>query len=150
MASADTGLSLLFFLLLLTATSNAIAETKLNYTTMHVGSQKIKVEIVRDEAEQMRGLMYRKTLCDNCGMLFVYTNERKRSFWMKNTFIALSIGFFNSNKELVDVQEMEPVVSEMQTNIPTYESAAPAMYALEMPKGWFKKNNIRLKTKFSF
>lgn len=114
------------------------------------GKIKVKVELAIESHEQTRGLMFRKALCENCGMLFVYQDEQIRSFWMKNTFIPLSIGFFNKEKELIEVQEMSPVLTEIQAKIPTYESKGPAMYALEMNSGWFKKNKILNKAKFRY
>lgn len=112
-----------------------------------LGGQKIEIEIARSHEEQMRGLMFRKTLCEMCGMLFVYSDEFTRSFWMKNTFIPLSIGFFDKNKKLIDVQEMTPVVSEMQTDIPTYSSRGKAMYALEMNAKWFARHKVKLQSR---
>lgn len=121
---------------------------KFSKSKIQVGAVKIIVEMAVQPKEQARGLMFRKSLCENCGMLFVYQDEQIRSFWMKNTFIPLSIGFFNKKKELIDVQEMTPVQSEMQLKIPTYESKGRAMFALEMNAGWFRKNKIGMKTKF--
>jgi len=63
---------------------------------------------------------------------------------MKNTFIPLSIGYFDKSRKLVEIQEMEPVTSVMQVQIPTYYSKKKAMYALEMSKSWFKDNGVKL------
>jgi uncharacterized membrane protein (UPF0127 family) len=68
---------------------------------------------------------------------------------MKNTYISLSIGYFNNQKTLVDIQKMQPV-SMLQTKIPSYESKKPARYALEMNHGWFEKNKINIGAKFKF
>lgn len=67
---------------------------------------------------------------------------------MKNTFIPLSIGFFNSKKVLVDIQDMEPAKSEMDQNPKSYLSRSPAQYALEVNQGWFQKNKIKLGDRF--
>ena len=83
-------------------------------------------------------------------MLFIFPDEQPRSFWMKNTFVPLSIGYFNAKKELIDMIDMEPAQSEMQNQFPTYASKGPAQYALEVPKGWFLKNKIKIGQKFSF
>ena len=69
---------------------------------------------------------------------------------MKNTFLDLSIGYFNKNRTLVDVQEMRAMNSVMTEELPSYTSAKPAMYALEMTKGWFTKNKIKPGAKFEF
>lgn len=83
-------------------------------------------------------------------MIFVFREERPRSFWMKNTFVPLAIGYFNEKKELIDVQEMAAAQSEMQTEFPNYVSKGPAKYALEVPKGWFQKHKIPMKSHFTF
>jgi uncharacterized membrane protein (UPF0127 family) len=66
---------------------------------------------------------------------------------MKNTLIPLSIAFFNEDRELINVLDMEP------QNAPPfirYRSTAPALYALEVPQGWFEKHGIGRGAKFSF
>ena len=115
---------------------------------LRLAKKEIAVELAKSPQQQARGLMFRKSLPQDTGMLFIYNEEQRLSFWMKNTFIPLSIGFFDKNQTLVDVQEMEPVKSEVQSRIPTYQSLKPAKYALEMPPGWFKKNKIRLGERF--
>lgn len=115
--------------------------------TIQVGKKNLQVEIADSPEKAARGLMFRTSLKENDGMLFIFQNEEIRHFWMKNTFIPLSIGFFDKNKKLVDIQEMQPVTSEMQKNIPTYTSKKPAQFVLEMPSGWFNKNKIRMGSK---
>lgn len=132
-------------IMLVTATAGEAHAGQLKKEKIKVGGKVLLVEVARTNDEMAKGLMFRKQLGDNEGMLFSYADEEVRRFWMKNTFIALSIGFFNKDRMLIDVQDMVPVTSELQVDIPTYQSAGPAMYALEMPKGWFKKNNFENK-----
>jgi uncharacterized membrane protein (UPF0127 family) len=115
-----------------------------------LGSQTLVVEIADNSEKSAQGLMFRKQLPEGTGMLFVFPDEKIRSFWMKNTFVPLSIGFFNSKRELIDIQDMNPAQSEMQTDFPNYVSKGPARYALEVPKGWFSKHKVGLKMRFSF
>jgi uncharacterized membrane protein (UPF0127 family) len=117
-------------------------------TQLKLANKTISVELAKSPQQQARGLMFRKGLAQDTGMLFIYDQEQRLSFWMKNTFIPLSIGFFDKNQALVDVQEMQPVKSEIQTRVPTYQSLKPAKFALEMPPGWFRKNKIRLGERF--
>lgn len=105
--------------------------------------KKIKVELAETMAQHERGLMYRKSLGKDEGMLFVFDDQQIRSFWMKNTIIDLSIGYFNKDKKLIDIQEMK-ATSILQKDIPSYPSRGPAQYALEMPPKWFDKNNIKI------
>lgn len=102
----------------------------------------IKVELAETQEQHEHGLMFRKKLSTNEGMLFIFNDEQTRSFWMKNTLIDLDIGYFNQKKILIDIQQMKAENSVMQLNPPAYPSKQPAMYALEMSKGWFKKNNF--------
>lgn len=111
---------------------------------------KITVEVARTEQEHARGLMFREKLAKDEGMLFVFENESIREFWMKNTLIDLDIGYFDKNNKLIDIQQMKAVTSIMQTDLPTYPSKKPAQYALEMTKGWFKKNKIEEGAQFKF
>lgn len=115
---------------------------------LKLGTQTLKVEIADTQELSSRGLMFRHKLPENQGMLFIFEGEQPRSFWMKNTFIPLSIGFFNSKKVLVDIQDMEPAKSEMDQNPKSYLSRSPAQYALEVNQGWFQKNKIKLGDRF--
>mgnify|MGYP002850835509 CR=1 FL=1 len=102
----------------------------------------LKVEVADSDAERSQGMMYRKTWGNIDGMLFVFPQERKLSFWMKNTLLPISIGFFSAQKILVDIQDMQVLGPEQKPK--NYESRAPAKYALEVPKGWFEKNKVGL------
>lgn len=127
----------------------ANAEVQFSKKKIQVGPVSVTVEIADTPEKTSHGLMYRQKLEEGTGMLFVFPDEEPRSFWMKNTFVPLSIGFFDSKKKLIDIQDMEPVKSEMQSDLPTYPSRGPAQYALEVPKGWFKKHKIKIGTKFT-
>ncbi|MFN8846154.1 MAG: DUF192 domain-containing protein, partial [Bdellovibrionales bacterium] len=70
-----------------------------------------------------------------------------RAFWMKNTWIDLSIGYFDKNRILKEVIDMKST-SELEVSPPTYPSQHKAQYALEMTKGWFEKNKIKIGDKF--
>lgn len=118
-------------------------------TEIVLGGQKISVEIANTEELRARGLMYRKDLGKNQGMLFIFDSEKLLSFWMKNTYIPLSIGFFDSSKELLNTHDMAPAITgEIRPR--TYSSSGPARYALEMNQGWFAKHKIAAGAKFSF
>lgn len=105
---------------------------------LRVGGIEIQVEIADDADERQQGLMYRESLEANQGMLFVYPEQRTLGFWMKNTLISLDIAYIDREGRIVDIQQMEPQTTE------THDSAAPAMYALEMNQGWFEANGIRI------
>lgn len=124
-------------------------EQKLKTVSAHVGSKKIEIEVADTDETRTIGLMNRLSMPPDHGMLFIFEEEEKRNFWMKETFLPLSIGFFDKNCALVDIQEMKPVKSLTDVEIPKYESRFPAKFALEMNTGWFKKNKIKLKDQLS-
>ncbi|MBM4332925.1 MAG: DUF192 domain-containing protein [Deltaproteobacteria bacterium] len=103
---------------------------------MMVKGKKIRVEVARTESEKAKGLMFRESLGEDEGMIFVYAREEILSFWMKNTRIPLSIAFIDQRGRIVDIQDMEPF------SLRTTVSAKPTQYALEMNKGWFQRNGI--------
>lgn len=113
---------------------------------LEIEGKKVLIEIARSDEERSQGLMHRKHLDKNAGMLFIFEKEHTLSFWMKNTLIPLSIGFFDRNQRLVDMQEMVPMSKESKT----YESKKAALYALEMNSRWFSDHKIPLGSKFTF
>ena len=81
--------------------------------------------------------MFRTTLKPNAGMLFVFKHKTHTGFWMKNTHIPLSIGFFNTDKSLMETQSMTP--QSLKQHRPKNRYA----YALEVNQGWFAKHAIK-------
>lgn len=111
--------------------------------------KKVTVELAQSMKERMQGLMHRENLGSNEGMMFIFPSEQPMSFWMKNTYIPLSVGFFSKKGVLLEVIDMEPVrgpASDSQMKI--YQSSQSGIYALEVPLGWFKKNNVNIGAKF--
>lgn len=98
----------------------------------------LEVEIADDERERQRGLMERTELAENVGMLFVFEQQQQLSFWMKNTFIPLSVAYIDSEGRIIDVQDMEPL------DTTRHPSAEPAMYALEVNQGFFEERGIEV------
>ncbi|WP_413292065.1 DUF192 domain-containing protein [Bdellovibrio sp. HCB185ZH] len=123
------------------------AAEKFPTKSIKVGNKTFTVEVATTSKQQEQGLMFRTHLGEDEGMLFIFPNEETRFFWMKDTMIDLSIGYFNKDGKLIDVQEMKSGKGLADTALPSYASAQPAKYALEMNKGWFDKNKIKLGTK---
>lgn len=120
------------------------AQPTLPQKILKIGGQTLKVEIADTPERQEAGLMFRKSLKEGEGMLFIFPNEQPRAFWMKNTFIDLAIGYFDGKKTLIDIQEMKAAGSLMDDRPPNYPSSGPAKYALEVPKEWFKKHHVKV------
>jgi len=105
--------------------------------SLTLGGKTITVEVASDPAARAYGLMGRAALDSDSGMLFVYPDEQKRSFWMKNTPLPLSIAFMESSGRIVFITDMIPL------NEAPVSSKYSAMYALEMRKGWFEEHSVR-------
>lgn len=114
-----------------------------------VGAKKLNVELANTPALRANGLMYRKTIPEDSGMLFAFTDETKRVFWMRNTYVSLSIGFFGSDLILNEIFDMAATTPETSIFL-KYPSQKKAKYALEMPMGWFARNKIFAGAKLKF
>ena len=100
----------------------------------------VKVEIARTRREISRGLMFRESLSEDQGMLFVFDNEQPLGFWMKNTLIALDIIFISEDLEIVSAQTRAPPCEE--DPCPVYRSAKPAKFVVEVNAGFVEKHGI--------
>jgi uncharacterized protein len=117
--------------------------SELRTVTIHTSSGKevrMRAEFADNAFERARGLMYRTALAEDRGMLFVYSDEAQRSFWMRNTLIPLSIAFMDSEGRIVDIQDMK----SLDDDPPHYVSAKPAQYALEVNRGFFEEHGIKV------
>ncbi len=109
-----------------------------------VGGVAVTAEIADTPALRERGLMGRDSLPENHGMLFVYADEQIRSFWMRNTPIALDIAFVDGNGSIINVGTMAPNTDDSTLSL------GPAMYALEMSAGWFESNGVKAGARVEF
>ena len=105
---------------------------------LNIKGSKINVERADDHAARQLGLMYRNFLPQDSGMLFSFPNSEERSFWMKNTYIPLSIAYIDGEGRIINIEDMEPL------NLNGVRSAGPAKFALEANKGWFKERGINV------
>ena len=102
----------------------------------------VYVEIANDPTEQSRGLMFRKSMEWNNGMFFVFDEDRKLSFWMKDTYIPLDMIFINKEFKIIDIKENAKPCLEM--TCPNYSPKEPAKYVLEVNAGFAQKNKIKI------
>ncbi len=99
--------------------------------------RKIEVEIADNDREREIGLMYRKSMDDSRGMLFIFPKQELQSFWMKNTIIPLDIMYVSSDKEIVKIYRNTTPFSE--NSLP---SGKPAMYVVEVAGGFSERHGI--------
>lgn len=122
-------------LLLLSACSTA------DGVTFHTddGKVNVAVEVADTNEERSQGLMYRESLPENAGMLFIFNEEAPRTFWMKNTLIPLDIIFIGADMVVDQVTTAQPCATEQ---CPIYPSVQPAQYVVEVNAGFAHEHGI--------
>jgi uncharacterized membrane protein (UPF0127 family) len=105
---------------------------------LYIGEKEIWVEVAKTPKEQSKGLMGRKHLGQDEGMFFIFETEGYRGFWMKDTLIPLSLAFIDKEGRIIKITEMKPLTLE------PHDPPAPILYALEMKRGWFSANGIKV------
>lgn len=125
----------------LTLSASAYAQTgpqpTLPTTQLSAGIHIIRAEVANTDATRRDGLMFRKELPGNDGMLFVFEQPDVQCFWMRNTLLPLSIAFIADDGTIVNIDDMAP-----QTEDP-HCAKKPVRYALEMAQGWFDQHGIK-------
>ena len=104
---------------------------------LNAGMHAIRAEVARTPDERSTGLMFRKAMPTNEGMLFQFEEAAPQCFWMKNTLLPLSIAFVDDDGTVVNIDSMKPQTLE------SHCSAKPVRYVLEMNDGWFAKRGIK-------
>lgn len=127
----------LFFLLAMAHCACASADGPNRFMTIFVRDAPFRVEIADTPEKHALGLMHRRVLKSGYGMLFIFDDEEVRSFWMKNTLIPLDMIFINSGHQVVDLFHAVPPCPG--DPCPSYTSAFPARFVLEIAGGTAKK-----------
>lgn len=135
--SRGAALSCALILAIASCGGNEPPPLKLERARLFAKGKTIIAELARTPEEQARGLMYRRSLGENEGMLFIYDSPRMMSFWMKNTRIPLSIAFMDGGGKIVQIDRMQAYDC-----VTLHPSSQPAQYALEMNGGWFERNGV--------
>ena len=132
-------------LLMTLASGLAIAEDapqQLPAIRLSTGMHVLQVMVAQTPEQLSTGLMFRKTMGTNDGMLFVFDEPSQQCFWMKNTLLPLSIAFIDDTGIVANIDDMKP-----QT-LDSHCSTKPVRYVLEMNVGWFDKRGIKAGSKF--
>lgn len=114
----------------------APAMAQLPVLRLTVGMHVVRAEVAADFSSRAQGLMHRESLAPNSGMLFVFDEAAKHCMWMKNTLIALSVAFLDEHGTILNIADMQPQTEEAHC------ASAPAVFALEMQRGWFAGRGI--------
>ena len=119
------------------------APQKLPAIALTAGMHLLRVEVAQSAEQRGIGLMHRKTMGANEGMLFVFEQAGPQCFWMKNTLLPLSIAFLADDGAIVNIEDMQP-----QT-LDGHCSKKPVRFVLEMNQGWFTKRGLKPGSKLS-
>lgn len=126
---------------LLAAALGARADVTFGTSQIKVGAHPLKVEVAASDPQRTQGLMYRKSLGKNDGMLFVFDQIEYHSMWMKNTLIPLSVAYIADDGAIVNIEDMKPQTED------SHCAKKPVRFALEMNLGWFASKALRPGTK---
>ena len=110
----------------------------LSFKKIVVGKTPLRVEVADTLEKQERGLMFRQSMPENEGMLFVYKEPEEMSFWMRNTLIPLDIAFVGADGIILNIHQARPLDESV-----LYRSAGAAKYVIETNQGWFSRHGIR-------
>jgi uncharacterized membrane protein (UPF0127 family) len=104
---------------------------------LRAGMHLIRAEVAADYETRGRGLMFRKSLAQNAGMVFRFDQPAIHCMWMKNTYLPLSVAFLDEKGTIINIADMQPHSEQ------SHCAAQPALYALEMARGWFAERGIK-------
>ncbi|MDX2454336.1 DUF192 domain-containing protein [Desulfosarcina sp.] len=106
--------------------------------TLSINGHRLIVELAATPQSRGCGLSKRTALDENQGMLFIYPRSAPRTFWMKDTWLPLSIAFLDDSGNIINIEIMLPDQTEKK-----YHSSKSALYALEVNQGWFRLHGIK-------
>jgi uncharacterized membrane protein (UPF0127 family) len=113
------------------------AAQQLPVMELTAGFHRIEAEVAADNSARMQGLMQRKSMPPQHGMLFVFPVDARHCMWMKNTFLPLSVAFLDAQGRVLNIEEMKPQTED------NHCAAQPARFALEMNAGWFAQRGLK-------
>ena len=125
------------FLMLGGVLAQETAQVALSAVTLSVGGKAVTAEVADEPQERVTGLMFRKNLAPDTGMLFVMPEPERAAFWMKNTTLPLSVAYINQSGMILEIHDLQPLDEK-----PVPSAFSNIAYALEMEQGWFARNRI--------
>jgi hypothetical protein len=112
------------------------AHAELPLVELGAGMYRIEAELAHTMASRQIGLMNRRAMPAQRGMVFVFTEDARHCMWMRNTFIPLSVAFLDRDGRVLNIADMQPHTED------SHCAAGPARYALEMNQGWFAERSV--------
>ena len=113
------------------------AYAQMSRIDLTAGFHRIEAEVAANQPNRMQGLMMRKSLAANHGMLFVFPQSERHCMWMRNTLLPLSVAFLDEQGRILNIEDMQPHTEN------NHCASAPARFALEMNRGWFASKGIK-------
>jgi uncharacterized membrane protein (UPF0127 family) len=123
-------------LLLAVACDRGPEPQRLEKVQIELGGRKLAVEAACTPRQREIGMMFRRSLEADEGMLFVFPRDEVLTFYMKNTYVPLSIAFIKANGVIANIAQMEA------HSLEAHRSRTDCRFALEMPAGWFSSNGV--------
>ena len=105
--------------------------------TLHVAGHPVAAEVAATRQRRETGLMNRRSLAPDHGMLFVFRHDQDVCMWMKNTYLPLSVAFIDAQGRIRNLADMQPLTLD------THCATGAVRYALEMPLGWFAAHRVQ-------
>jgi uncharacterized membrane protein (UPF0127 family) len=113
------------------------AAAQLPEIPLTIAGHALTAEVAATTESRTQGLMHRRMLPQNRGMLFVFRELGPHAMWMMNTYIPLSVAFLDESGRIINIADMQPHTRD------SHGATRPAKYALEMNQGWFAKHGIK-------
>lgn len=117
------------------------AQPKLPTIKLWLGAQEMVAEMALTQTQVATGMMYRKEMGENDGMLFVFPRPHRTAFYMRNTVVPLSAAYIDPEGTILEIHDLKPL-----EETPVEAGYDNIQFVLETPQGWFKKNNIGVGT----
>jgi uncharacterized membrane protein (UPF0127 family) len=99
-------------------------------------SERVRIEIAATYNQRQQGLMFRQEMAEDAGMLFVFAQDVRTGFWMKNTYLPLDIAYIGADGRVQEVRQAKPLDETVLT------PGAPYRYVIELNQGWFERHNM--------
>lgn len=113
------------------------AQNSMPVMELSAGFHRIEAEVAASDQNRQVGLMNRKAMPQQRGMLFVFMQNTTHCMWMRNTLIPLSVAFIDDEGYIINIEDMQPQTED------NHCARQPARYALEMNLGWFAQRGIK-------